>query len=245
MRVDLALLPPALVSAEVTCLVVDVLRATSVQAVLFGRGVRALWPAADIEAGRRLRAALVAERPAQPPGGVLLIGEEHALPPTGYDYGNSPLALERAALTAEMVHATTNGTPALLACREAALTLPAAPLNAAAAVRAAIEAGHDVLVVCSGLYGAPAEDDALAGGLLVERLVRAGAQPGIDAASALERYEAVRGDFAAALRATEHGRNLVSLGFGPDVDRCAAVDAYDVAAILHMQGGRAVLRPLP
>ena len=242
MRVDLAFVPPARVPPGVTCIVVDVLRATSVHAVLLGRGVRAIWPTVDVEAGSSLRDALLREGGRA--GAVLLIGEREALPPPGYDFGNSPVELERATLPAGVIHATSNGTPALLACRDAALTLSAAPLNAAAAVRAAVQAGRDVLVVCSGLYRAPAEDDTLAGGLLVERLVREGARPGFEAESALERYVAARGDFAAALRATEHGRNLVALGFGADVDRCAAIDAYDIVAALHLEGARAVLRPV-
>ena len=242
MRVDFAVLPPARVSPEVTCLVVDVLRATSLLAVVFGRGALAVWPTATIDDGRRLRDALRAE-----PGheGLLLLGEENALPPLGYDYGNSPLELERVAPPPrEAVHATTNGTPALLACREAALVLPAAPLNASATVRVAVEAGHDVLVVASGLYGKPAADDTLACGMLIAYLAGAGAEPGDEALFALEQYEQASGHFAEVLRETEHGQRLVTLGFGEDVDRCATADAYDVAATLRIEAGRPVLRPL-
>ncbi|MEX2446789.1 MAG: 2-phosphosulfolactate phosphatase, partial [Dehalococcoidia bacterium] len=191
MRVDVTLLPPEAPPTGRTCLVVDVLRATSVMAVLFGRGVDAVWPAASIEEGRALRDALrVGPQAAAGETGLLLCGEHNAIPPEGYDYGNSPLEFERVALAPRVVMATTNGTPALHACAAAALTMPAAPLNASAVVRAAVRAGHDVLVVCAGLRGAAAEDDTVAAGLLVERLVRAGAQPGEDALDALGRYEA-------------------------------------------------------
>ena len=241
MRVDLAFTPPPRVSPEVTCLVVDVLRATSVMAVLFGRGLRALWPAASIEEGRALRAALQAEGGHD---GLLLLGEENAVPPAGYDYGNSPIELERVPAPVEVVHATTNGTPALLACQEAALVLPAAPLNAGATVRFAMDAGRDVLIVTAGLYGERAADDTLAGGLLVERLARAGVEPGDAALFALEQYEAASRHFAEVLRETEHGQRLVALGFGDDVDRCAQPDLYEIAAALRIEDGRAVLRPL-
>ena len=73
----------------------DVLRATSVMAVLFGRGLRAAWLAGSIEDGRALRATL-GERP----GGLMLCGEVNALPPEGFDYGNSPLEFERLATQA-------------------------------------------------------------------------------------------------------------------------------------------------
>ncbi|MFA7249935.1 MAG: 2-phosphosulfolactate phosphatase [Dehalococcoidia bacterium] len=243
MRVDVALAPPARAPIEATCLVVDVLRATSVMAVLFGRGLRLAWLAGSIEEGRAIRAAL-GERP----GGVMLCGEVDALPPAGFDHGNSPLEFERLALPAEAVLATTNGTPALLACTGARLVLPAAPLNAAAAVRVALDAGRDVLVVCSGRVAAglrvPGEDDTLAAGLIVERLALAGARPGDEALFALEAYEAAREDLGAALRTTPHGARITALGFGADVDRCARTDVYDAVAVLGVEQGRPVLRPL-
>ena len=241
MRVDVAFIPPARVPIEATCLVVDVLRATSVMAVLFGRGLRAAWLAGSIEEGRAIRAAL-----GDRPRGLMLCGEEHALPPTGFDYGNSPLEFERVALPAEAVLATSNGTPALLACAGAPLVLPAAPLNAGAAVNTALNAGRDVLIVCSGSVEddvrVPSDDDTIAAGQLVERLVRAGLQPGDEVHFALERYEAARADLATALRRTPHGARLVELGFGADVDRCAQVDVYDTVALLRLEDGRPVLR---
>ena len=243
MRIDVALVPPASVPRDTTCVVVDVLRATSSMAVLFGRGLRAAWLAGSIEEGRAIRAAL-----GDRPGGLMLCGEEHALPPEGFDHGNSPLEFERGAFPAEAVLATTNGTPALLACAEAALTMPVAPLNAGAVINAALQAGRDILVVCSGLVTeagvrAPGDDDTLAAGLVVERLVRAGVRPGDEALFALEQYERVRHDLAAAFRATTHGARITALGFGADVDRCAQADAYDAVAALGIEDGRAVLRP--
>src|SRR5438105_11765612 len=176
MRVDVALLPPADPPLTQTCLVVDVLRATSVMAVLFGRGLEALYPVAGVDAARALRKRLVGDGGAH----VLLCGEVNSLPPPGFDFGNSPGEFARMpALPApRAVIATTNGTPALLACARAPLVVAAAPLNAAAAIALALRAGHDVLVVCSGLRGSPADDDLLAAGLLAERLARAGATHG-------------------------------------------------------------------
>ena len=226
----------------------DVLRATSVMAVLFGHGLRAGWLAGSIEEGRALRAAL-----GDRPGGIMLCGEANSLPPAGYDYGNSPLEYEgiaeRGGLPAEAVLATTNGTPALLVCANAPLVMPAAPLNAAAVIRVAFEAGRDVLVVCSGRVdddGArvPGDDDTLAAGLLVDRLVRLGARPGDEAMYALEQFEAAHDDLGAALRRTHHGASISAIGFGPDVDRCGTMDVYDTVATLHLEDGRAVLRPL-
>lgn len=240
MRVDVAIVPPAEPPRDQTCLVVDVLRATSVLAVLLDRGMQQIYPTASIEDGLALRAELAADG-----SEVFLLGERGGLPPEGFDAGNSPTALEIAALsTTVAVQATSNGTPALLACVGAPLVMPAAVLNAAAATNSAIEAGHDVLIVCAGLRGGFGEDDVLAAGLLANRLVTAGATPGPEAEDALHRYAVARDDLAEAFRQTEHGAITVRLGFDDDIVLCATADKYRTVAVLGEHNGRPVLRPM-
>lgn len=241
MHVDVSFTAPTEPPGDRTCLVIDVLRATSVMAVLLARGVRAIYPAPSIEAGRQRLAALTdhLER-----NEVILCGEEHALPPEGYDYGNSPREFERVPLPAHAVVATTNGTPALLACLSAPLIMAAAPLNASAVLARAVEAGHDVLVVCAGLRGEYADDDTTAAGLFVDRLIEAGYAPTPNAERAHALYAAARNDLATALRASEHGQRLVALDFDSDIDLCATIDRYDVAGALAMEYGIPVIRPL-
>jgi 2-phosphosulfolactate phosphatase len=240
MRVEVAFSPPATPPVGRTCLVVDVLRATSVLAVLFGRGAHAVYPVATVEQGRALRERIDTDGGPRP----LLCGEVEAQPPPGYDLGNSPSEFARLEPAPQRaIVATTNGTPALLACAAAPLVAAAAPLNAGAAVRLALEAGRDVLVVCAGHPRGLAEDDVLAAGLIASRLVEAGGEPDAPALEAIARYEGACADLAAALRATHHGETLVRLGFGEDVDFCARTDRYERVAVLGAEGGRAVLRP--
>jgi 2-phosphosulfolactate phosphatase len=239
-RVDVAIIPPSEPPLDQTCLVVDVLRATSVLAVLLDRGAREIYPTASIEDGLALRDTLVAEGKQ-----VFLLGERHSLPPEGFDAGNSPTALEGIELpTPIAVQATSNGTPALLACVGAPLVMPAAVLNAEAVTQAALRAGHDVLIVCAGLRGGFGEDDVLAAGLLADRLVAAGCEPGEEARDALDRYERARGDLAEAFRQTEHGAITVRLGFDDDIVLCATPDRYATVAALGETDGRPVLRPI-
>ncbi len=240
MRVDVAIVPPSEPPLDSTCLVVDVLRATSVLAVLLDRGMQEIYPTNTIEDGLALRDELVAAG-----ADAFLLGERGGLPPEGFDAGNSPTALETAEIaTTVAVQATSNGTPALLACVGAPLVMPAAVLNAGAVTRAAIEADRDVLIVCAGLGGGFGEDDVLAAGLLAERLTTAGATPGPEAQDALDRYAAAREDLAAAFRRTEHGAITVERGFDEDIVLCATADRYDAIAALGEQDGRPVLRPV-
>jgi 2-phosphosulfolactate phosphatase len=241
MQVHVSFTAPAEPPGDRTCLVIDVLRATSVMAVLLARGVRAIYPAPSIEAGRERLAALTQQLNR---GDVILCGEEHALPPEDYDYGNSPGEFERVPLPAHAVVATTNGTPALIACLGAPLIMPAAPLNASAVLGRAIEAGHDVLIVCAGLRGAYADDDTTAAGLFVDRLIETGYTPTANAEQAHALYSAAREDLAGALRASEHGQRLVALDFDSDIDLCSAIDRYDVAGALELVDGVPVIRPI-
>jgi 2-phosphosulfolactate phosphatase len=240
MQVDVALTPPSDPPSTQVCIVIDVLRATSSTAVLFARGLERMYVAPGIDEGSRLRQRLAT-------GGqhVMLCGEVGGLPPAGYDFGNSPTTfLELEALPASAaVIATTNGTRALLACRAAPLTLAAAPLNAAAVTAAAIRSGHDALVVCAGYEGAPAADDALAAGLFVDRLVRAGFEPTPAASDARHDFTNA-GDFAAALRATDHGRRLAAIEFDHDIDLCTDIDRVASVPRLRVEGEDAWLEPL-
>jgi 2-phosphosulfolactate phosphatase len=246
MLVDVAALPPAPGSVPLegrTCLVVDVLRATSSIAMLLDSGFEAIYPAGSISEGRARREQLEAQLGRR----VLLCGEEHALPPDGYDFGNSPTELGAVRATEpalrEAVIATSNGTKALLACREAALVLAAAPLNAAAATALALAAGNDVLVVCSGTNGERSRDDELAAGLLVQRLTTEGAEPTEEARAFLDRYEAAADDLAAAFRETRHGQLLIDLGFEVDIALCTTSDRVAVAGVLGIEQELPVLRP--
>ncbi len=239
MLVDVAWLPPAEAPRERTCVVIDVLRATSCVATLLARGLEAIYPVATIEEALAARGALGS--------GVLLCGERNSLPPPGFDFGNSPSEFAAADLRRwhAAVMATTNGTPALVACVEAPLVLAAAPLNARATVEACWSAGHDVLVVCSGRRGVRATDDSLAAALLVRRLVARGATPEPRALEAMALLDAVPGSLASAFRLTEHGRALVALGFERDLELCAREDVYAKAAVLRVEGDRPVLRAGP
>ena len=194
---------------------------------------------ATIEEGLALRSRLGST--------TLLCGERNALPPSGFDFGNSPSEFATADLDGwtTAVMATTNGTPALLACSGAPLVLAAAPLNAPATVEACLAEGHDVLVVCSGRAGVRATDDSLAAALIVRRLVARGATPDSRAREALALLEAVPGSLASAFRLTEHGRALVALGFEHDLEFCAREGEYALTAALNIEDGRPVLRAAP
>lgn len=226
MNVDVALLPrdlPAISGAGVTVVVFDVLRATTTIAAALAAGVKAIHVFGNPEAARTEAAASA--------GGVLLCGEEQCLPPTGFDLGNSPGAFHHGLHARRTVYmSTTNGTGAILAARGAGRVLTGAIVNAAAAARAARDAGRDVILLCAGTDGQVATEDVLGAGAVLAALRGLGPlQLSSDVAWMAERlFLAARGDLVAALRASRGGRNVLAAGLGQDVDFAARLDALDV-----------------
>ncbi len=136
--IDVALIPDLLDSSErlagTTCIVVDVIRATTTLCVLFERACRSVLVAPNIAAARSARASMAMAR-----AEVLLAGEVEGLPPAGFDYGNSPAEFARHNFEGcDVIFATTNGTRAIRACAGSRAILTGALRNASAVTRTAL-----------------------------------------------------------------------------------------------------------
>jgi 2-phosphosulfolactate phosphatase len=152
---------PSEATAVPTGIVVDVLRASStiVQALESGYG-RVLC-CAEVEEARALREEIE---------DTVLAGERQALRVEGFDFGNSPRDfLEPKAQT--LILTTTNGTRAIVeAAADCDVVFVGSLLNLEAVAAAARERGEDVEVVCAGVDGQFALDDAYCAGRIAELL---------------------------------------------------------------------------
>jgi 2-phosphosulfolactate phosphatase len=217
-RIHVAFTPAEAGNAP-TGIVIDVIRATSTICQAFAAGYERVFCVADVEEGLALRDALGA--------GVVLGGERNAVLIPGYDLGNSPREyLEPAADT--LVLSTTNGTRAILAAAERCeRVLVASLLNLDAVVGVAREAGDDVIVVCAGVQGEFALDDAYVAGRIAAAL--GGART--DAAEAAVRLAATWSGGEEALRGSKSGRNLMRNAphLEEDIPFCARESVLAVA----------------
>ena len=112
-------------------------------------------------------------------------------------------------------------------------------LNATAAVAALLDEARsrnlDAALVCSGLEegNAFSLEDAFTAGALIENAVEqtrrssAGLTLSDSALAACRLYQSYQGDALACFREAEHGRSLIDIGFGRDLEFCAQVDRYD------------------
>jgi len=226
MRVHVAFTPVEEVSAPVG-IVVDVLRATSTIAQALAAGYRRVLCCAEVEEARAVAAR---------EGDAVLAGERKTVRIAGFDFGNSPREfLEPAAET--LVLTTTNGTRLLVAAAERCeLVLVGSLLNLSAVVEEARAQGvDDVAVLCAGVRGELALDDAYCAGRLARAL---DGRPTDSAAAAIR----LAGTFACALEglaASQSARNLRASGHGEDIAWCARESVLDVVPRLARMLGPA------
>lgn len=211
--------------------VFDVLRATTTMAAALAAGVKEIRIFGSLAEARAAAAAHAGGAESR-----VLCGEEHCLPPAGFDLGNSPGAFtaSHAGRTAYM--STTNGTRAIVAAREADVILTGAVVNAHAVARALAEVGRDVTLLCAGTNGNIAMEDLLGAGAVMDALTRVGAKvtPGSDVTLIVQRlFNATRHDLRAALAQSLGGRNVIAAGLLGDVDFAARCDVLDVVGDVH------------
>lgn len=204
--IDVAFTRSELHAADVA-VVIDVLRATSTITEALGAGYRSVICVDTVHLAARLRA----------PGRVLA-GEHRCVPPPGFDQGNSP----REAMSlrgVELVLATTNGAPAIVAAAvHAGDVLIASLLNLDAVVgELRAISGLELQIVCAGTDGAPSLEDSYLAGRICASLPGERTDAALIAESVARRYETPFDALAASADASV----LRAVGLGADIAHCA------------------------
>ncbi|HZO89255.1 MAG TPA: 2-phosphosulfolactate phosphatase [Chthonomonadaceae bacterium] len=213
------------------CVVVDVLRATTVIATLFARGCPRVYVTASHEAAR----AFARER------GYVLCGETGGYKVPDFDYGNSPVEFAALDFTGRpVVLSTTNGTKAVAAVAGARRVLLGAAVNrrvvSQAAWQAARETSSDIVIVCAGTETQFTLEDATVAGLYVEAIAaQAGAwemPEQADSAIAARRLWQAEPNLLRGWIEGHHAQTLADRGFGEDLGYCAAIDTLSIVPTL-------------
>jgi 2-phosphosulfolactate phosphatase len=224
---DIALLPQRDLSAT-TCVVFDVLRATSSMITGLAHGAAEIHPVRTVEEAFELRATLP---------NALLGGERHGDRIEGFDLGNSPLEYLDVR-GRQIITTTTNGTLALRACERAHRVLVGAILNLAALVAEIRRSEPEqLLLVCAGNFADFALVDASAAGMLIRMLGKAELS---DAAHAALGVAQLYPEPIDALRRARNGRVLSAKGRAEEVEWCAQISRFNIVGL--MEG--AIIRPL-
>jgi 2-phosphosulfolactate phosphatase len=222
-------------------IIIDTLRASTVICTALANGAAEIRPTLTVEEARSAAAELRTQGRDRE-GRVVLGGERGGVRIEGFDLDNSPAAYSRQAIGgATLVFTTTNGTAALLHASRAARVLVGCFANLSAVCDAVAEDQRPVHILCAGTHGEVSMDDCLAAGAMVERLSGAGRVLTSDdsALMCLHAWKSCGAgqNLSAALATTRGGRPLVEMGFGADIERCAAIDSAPVVPEFHLPRG--------
>ncbi|MEM6329242.1 MAG: 2-phosphosulfolactate phosphatase [Planctomycetota bacterium] len=243
---DVHYLPQFVAEADLaggTVVVIDLLRASTTICRALASGasaVRAFLSVGDVtrEAGLRDR------------DGVVLGGERGGEIIDGFDLGNSPAEYTPDEVFGKQVFfTTTNGTAALNHARLGSRVVVGAAVNLAAVVDA-VRGDRHVHLLCAGTGGHVSRDDRLIAGAIAAGVIAEGPrrevggpaeatarewQELLTTARALGRTPSEQ--LAAELRNTPGGKNLIAIGMGDDLPRCAAIDTLDIVPELDPATG--------
>jgi 2-phosphosulfolactate phosphatase len=222
-----------------TCVVFDILRATSTMAAALDQGARAIVPVASIPEALAIRA----QRP-----DVLLAGEREGVrilaELTGgiaFDLGNSPREFRRGIVAGKtIVMTTTNGTRALRAAAHAQTVLVASFLNLQATADWLIRRmPPQLILVCAGTREEPAYEDVLCAGALCDLLwTEWCAHDASDSALiARKLFQLERHDLLAAMSESRNCRRLLSIPeLKDDVSYCLQRDSLSTVIEMDKEG---------
>ncbi len=222
-----------------TCVVFDILRATSSIVSALANGARAVIPVQTIEE------AVEAKR-VNP--SVLLAGEREGYRITSkltgsidFDFGNSPREFTGAAVNEKtLIMTTTNGTRALKACHGARETLASSFLNLHSTI-AYLRSGpvQDLFIVCSGTHEEASLEDTLAAGALADALWPLLTSSHISDSAQIARliYQRFEHDLLNAMTFARNGRRLLAIPeLRDDLSFCMQRDVFSVIARMEENG---------
>ena len=245
---------PALTSPEELAggavVVIDVLRATTTIIHAVAAGAREVIPCLEIDDARRVASGF-------PPGAALLGGERGGVKIEGFDLGNSPEEYNGATVGGKtVVLTTTNGTRAMMLCRQAKRVLVGAFVNASAAARALVREER-VHLLCAGTEREITREDVLFAGRAAYSLLREspGSEPeqndscrlarecyqnvlsadGVEPSAGVNsRFEEIAA-LTQELRHSQGGRNLIDVGLDRDIGVAAQLDRFAIVPELSLQ----------
>ncbi|MDB4459222.1 2-phosphosulfolactate phosphatase [bacterium] len=223
--------------SECTCVVFDVLRATTSMTMALANGAIAIRPAAEIDEAM----TFYKEAPAS-----LLAGERHGrrilADQTGgpdFNFGNSPREFYPEKVNGkELIMTTTNGTRALRAC-DGAKAVYAASLMTVASTVAHLKRnlpGH-LILVAAGTFEQAAYEDIIGAGALVDLLNEDYGDQADSALVALQSWKREEADLLEGLRRSKNGSRLWEIpDLKDDLPCCAQLSTQNF--VMPFKDGR-------
>lgn len=213
--------------AGCVAVVIDNLRASVTIAAALASGAQCVVPVGTVDEALSTRERLARERPDQP--APLLGGERRGLLIPGFDLDNSPDSYSPQRVAGRVVvFTTTNGTLAIRHASRAAAVYVGSLANLSVLCDRLRADPRPVHVLCAGTGGRITLDDCIPAGAIARSLRDAGHAADDAGELCIAAWESARHALARSMAHTAGGRNLVTLGLAPDVERCAQIDVFPV-----------------
>ena len=202
------------------CIVIDVLRATSVMITALYNGAEKIFPFKDIKT--------IQER-CENLKNIIKCGERNALKIDGFDLGNSPLEFTKEKVLGKDIYmSTTNGTKAIENSISAEKIIICSFLNIKSVVKKIINYNKDIVIICAGTNGKFSLDDTLCAGLIIKELQKYTEIEINDILLALIRITESHNNIEDILKDSTHYSRLISLGFEKDMKHIFSINKYSI-----------------
>jgi len=223
--------------------VIDVLRASTTITYAMRSGAREIIPVASVEQAMKIVGNLHSTS-------TILCGERGGKRITGFQLGNSPFEYTEEAVKGKaLILTTTNGALALTKAKYARQCFVSSFVNLSATVEAlaTIEsiASEHLIILCSGREEEFSLEDATCAGMLITRLQARFGQSysktdgstvdhlSDSARAALSVSRQYGADIYRTLIESDHGRNLIELGFEADILAASQIDSVPLVPVME------------
>jgi 2-phosphosulfolactate phosphatase len=208
-----------------TCVVIDVLRATSAICTGLAHGVDRIIPVPTVEQARALQAE-----------GCIAAAERNGQIVDGFDFGNSPRSYMSGELKGKTVAlTTTNGTKAIDIARGMPQVAIGSINNLDAICTWLMQQPGDVLLLCSGWKDKFNLEDTMCAGAIADNLIDIARYRSEEDSTiaAKHLFMGVRGNIFSFLKASSHRRRLRNLNLGEDIKYCLTPNTVNVVPVLY------------
>jgi len=199
-------------------------------------GCQGIIATAEIDAAQQLAEKF-------PSGTVLLGGERDGFRIPGFDLSNSPAEYTKDRVYGKkIIFTSSNGSQLFRFAAAAENTVVAAFSNISVVADFIVKRQRDVAILCAGKESRFALEDAVCGGMLVDKIagkLRLKLQGNDSAFAARILYQSYAADILNMLYQSSHGKYLIDIGQESDLALCAAIDAIPVLPVL--KGGELIL----
>jgi 2-phosphosulfolactate phosphatase len=238
MNIDVIFTPSQINENELkdkSAIIIDVLRASTTISVAIQNGCKDVIPTDDIEQALRLSTSLFEET-------TILCGERNGKLIPGFDLGNSPTEYAQEVIKDKtLIYASTNGSVALVKSRFSKQGFVCGFVNisevAQKIVKNVLSKGEDVIIICSGKLDEFSMEDTVCAGMLIDKIKKllpknSRVNLNDSARASLILYKGQKKDLLKMLKESDHGKYLIEIGMGGDLEICASVDSLKIVPVL-------------